>query len=229
MDVTTVASEPSSDGRQTQRRLSAVACRVLDVVLAVVLIIVLLPVMLAIALAIRLDSPGPVLFRQRRLGRELRPFTINKFRTMYSGADHSEHRSFVQQLIGGSANPQHHRYGPMFKLTADPRVTRVGVLLRQTSLDELPQLFNVLLGHMSLVGPRPCLDYEVERYPAEAFERFSVLPGLTGLWQVSGRCQLTFEEMIALDVKYVRTRTPWLYLRIILQTVPTVLFRRGAA
>lgn len=209
-------------------RFHACACRALDVAGAAALLLVLLPLLVAIAVAIRLDSRGWVLFRQERLGRRQRPFTVNKFRTMRHRAPHDEHRSFVEQLIaGGGAVQEDGR--PFFKLVADRRVTRLGRFLRRSSLDELPQLWNVLRGDMSLVGPRPPIAYEVDHYPEAAFERFAVKPGLTGLWQVSGRSELSFEEMIQLDVDYVRRRTLWLNLSIILRTVPVVLFGRGAA
>src|SRR4051794_20025295 len=145
------ASAPARSGGQ------ALGCRLLDVVLALVLLVATAPLMAVIALAIRIETPGSPLFRQRRLGQDLRPFTINKFRTMYAGIDHDVHRAFVYELIRGVAQPQADREAPVFKLTTDPRVTRVGSILRRTSIDELPQLFNVLLGHMSLVGPRPPL------------------------------------------------------------------------
>ncbi len=204
------------------------ACRALDVLLSTVLLVVLTPVLLAIALAIRLDSPGPVLFRQRRLGRRLAPFTIHKFRTMHDGADHDIHRRYVLTLIAGE-EPVQVGGGPRFKLNADARVTRLGRLLRKSSLDELPQLWDVLRGHMSLVGPRPPIPYEVEHYPPHWFARFEVKPGITGLWQVSGRSDLTHEEMIRLDVEYARRRSFWLNLWILARTPPVVLSGRGAS
>lgn len=204
------------------------ACRALDVIVAAVLLIILLPVMLLIAAAIRLDSGGPVLFRQRRLGRSLKPFTVQKFRTMRHGASHDVHREFVVSLIAGN-EPSRTEGKPKFKLCSDDRVTRVGGFLRRSSLDELPQLWNVLRGEMSLVGPRPPIPYEVEHYPAHWFARFAVKPGVTGLWQVSGRSELTLEEMITLDVQYVQRRSVWLNLRILLRTVPAVLSLRGAS
>jgi lipopolysaccharide/colanic/teichoic acid biosynthesis glycosyltransferase len=206
---------------------SAAACRALDVALSTLLLIVLAPVFVVLAAAIRLDSPGRVLYRQRRVGRDLHPFTVNKFRTMHSGAGHETHRQFVIGLIAGQhsedAEPN------FFKMANDDRVTRVGRLLRKSSLDELPQLWNVLRGDMSLVGPRPPIPYEVEHYPPHWFDRFAVKPGMTGLWQVSGRSQLTLEEMIALDVEYARSQSLWLNLTILARTVPVVFVGRGAA
>ena len=209
------------------RRLIDVSCRALDIVGSAVMLLALAPVLVAIAIAIRLDSPGPVLFRQRRVGRDRQPFTVNKFRTMEHGATHDRHREFVLGLINGEP-PQHDAPGPYYKMIGDPRVTRFGRLLRRSSLDELPQLWNVLRGQMSLVGPRPAIPYEVEHYPAHWFARFAVKPGVTGLWQVSGRSEVTLEEMVALDVDYARRRSLWLNLRILLLTVPAVLGARGA-
>jgi lipopolysaccharide/colanic/teichoic acid biosynthesis glycosyltransferase len=209
-------------------KLTAATCRALDVVLSAVLLLVLAPLFLAIAAAVRLDSPGRVVFRQRRVGRDLAPFTVNKFRTMRSGAGHEAHRSYVIGLIAGAPRPADAEPG-LFKMTDDKRVTRVGRFLRKSSLDELPQLWNVLRGDMSLVGPRPPIPYEVEHYPPHWFDRFAVKPGMTGLWQVGGRSEVTLEQMIALDVEYVRRRTFWLNLRILARTIPVVLGGRGAA
>jgi lipopolysaccharide/colanic/teichoic acid biosynthesis glycosyltransferase len=186
------------------------------------------PVFLVLAIAIRLGSPGRVLYRQRRVGRDLEPFTVNKFRTMHSGAGHEKHREFVIGLIAGEQQAQSDEPN-FFKIANDDRVTRVGHFLRKSSLDELPQLWNVLRGDMSLVGPRPPIPYEVEHYPPHWFDRFAVKPGMTGLWQVSGRSELTLEQMIALDVEYARTRSLWLNLKILARTVPVVFGGRGAA
>ncbi len=202
--------------------------RALDVVLCAVLLVALAPLLALIALAIRIDSPGPVLFRQRRVGRDLEPFTVNKFRTMHDGVGHDTHRAFVLGLIAGE-QPERPDGGPRFKLVGDERVTRLGRLLRRSSLDELPQLWNVLRGDMSLIGPRPPIPYEVEHYPAHWFARFAVKPGLTGLWQVSGRSDLTLEQMVALDVEYVERRSLRLNLSILVRTVPAVLSGKGAS
>jgi lipopolysaccharide/colanic/teichoic acid biosynthesis glycosyltransferase len=211
-----------------ESRQSVAACRALDLAVSAVLLLVLLPVFLALAAAIRLDSPGRVLYRQRRVGRDLDPFMVNKFRTMHSGAGHETHRQYVIGLIEGQSDTQDAEPN-FFKMANDDRVTRVGRFLRKSSLDELPQLWNVLRGDMSLVGPRPPIPYEVEHYPPHWFERFAVKPGMTGLWQVSGRSELTLEEMIALDVEYARGRSLWLNLRILARTVPVVFVGRGAA
>jgi lipopolysaccharide/colanic/teichoic acid biosynthesis glycosyltransferase len=227
-----VKSPPSpAEGasRATRRpRAVDVACRLLDLVVAAAMLALLLPLMVAVAVAIRIDSRGPVLFRQRRVGRDQAPFTVNKFRTMHADASDKVHQEFVVSLIAGEV-PAQGNDGARFKLSSDPRVTRVGRILRKTSLDELPQLLNVLRGHMSLVGPRPAIPYEVDHYPAHWFGRFVVKPGITGLWQVNGRSQVPLEEMIKLDLEYVRRRSLWVNVWIILRTIPAVLSLRGAS
>jgi lipopolysaccharide/colanic/teichoic acid biosynthesis glycosyltransferase len=194
----------------------------MDVVLALLFIIAALPVLAVIAVLVKLDSPGPVLFRQTRCGRGRRPFTVLKFRTMTHGADHSVHREYIAALANGDDAA-----GGLKKLTGDIRVTRVGSLLRRSSLDELPQLFNVLRGDMSIVGPRPAIEYELEHYQAGHYARFEVRPGLTGLWQVSGRSRLGFTEMLALDAEYARRSSLLLDARILARTPLEIL--RGRA
>jgi lipopolysaccharide/colanic/teichoic acid biosynthesis glycosyltransferase len=217
-----------------ESRYSATACRALDVAVSAVLLLVLSPVFLVLTIAIRLDSSGRALYRQRRVGRNQEPFTVNKFRTMHSGAGHETHREFVigliaaRELAPGETQAQRDESN-FFKMANDTRVTRVGRFLRKSSLDELPQLWNVLRGDMSLVGPRPPIPYEVEHYPPHWFDRFAVKPGMTGLWQVNGRSELGLEEMIALDVEYARTRSLWLNVKILARTVPVVFAGRGAA
>jgi lipopolysaccharide/colanic/teichoic acid biosynthesis glycosyltransferase len=220
------ASAPPAILATERSRLSEVAMRALDLLGAAGLLIVLSPLLLLVAVLVHLDSSGPVIFRQRRLGRNLEPFSVAKFRTMRAGAAADAHRHHVEQMIGedaGDGQPL-----PMAKLEQDPRVTRVGAFLRRSSLDELPQLWNVLAGDMSLVGPRPPIQYEVDRYPARAFRRFAVRPGVTGLWQVRGRSLLTFNQMIDLDVSYVERRSLLLNLKILLLTLPTVIHGKGA-
>jgi lipopolysaccharide/colanic/teichoic acid biosynthesis glycosyltransferase len=221
-------SAASGDAARGSVSFVDISCRVLDITVAAIALVLLSPVLLIIALVIRLESPGPALFRQRRLGQGVKPFTVNKFRTMRQGSSHEAHRKFVQSLIAGDAPPAVEGQ-PRFKMASDPRITRTGRLLRKTSLDELPQLWNVLRGDMSLVGPRPPISYEVERYPAHWFARFEVKPGLTGLWQVSGRCELTLDQMIELDREYVQRRSLLLNVWILLRTVPAVLSLRGAS
>ena len=207
-------------------RLTEIAIRLLDLIGAGIALLVLSPLLLLVAAIVRLDSPGRAFFRQRRLGKDLEPFMVAKFRTMHEGVDAAAHRTHVEQMMS-DAERQGTR--PMSKLQEDARVTRVGSFLRRTSIDELPQLWNVLRGDMSLVGPRPPIQYEVDRYPSRAFRRFAVRPGVTGLWQVRGRSLLTFREMIELDVEYVDTRSLGLNLKILLLTLPAVVHGKGAA
>ncbi len=173
--------------------------------------------MLLIALAIRLDSGGPALFRQRRIGRGRRTFQLVKFRTMVPGAE-----AMAEELRERSQDPH------WLLLADDPRVTRVGRILRRTSLDELPGLWNVMRGQMSLVGPRPLSEEDDACVPAWGRHRFSVTPGVTGLWQVEGRTKIGFEDMIRLDCRYARTRSFWGDLVLLARTVPAVLTGRGA-
>ena len=198
------------------------AKRMIDVAAAVVLLVLLGPVMLLIAIAVRCETPGPALFRQDRYGRGLWPFVVLKFRTMHDGVSPELHRRFIAQLAGGDD------LGGLKKLTHDPRVTRVGAFLRRTSLDELPQLINVLRGEMSLVGPRPAVPYELVHYAPEHYARFNVRPGLTGLWQVSGRSEIGFLEMLDLDAEYARTNGPKLDAVIVMRTPAALVGRRAA-
>jgi lipopolysaccharide/colanic/teichoic acid biosynthesis glycosyltransferase len=197
---------------------------VADVILAVVLLVAVLPLLLVVGLAIRLDTPGPLFFRQQRLGRDRRRFTVLKFRTMHDGVSPEAHRLYIAKLAsaGGEAGDG------LKKLTADPRITRVGAFLRRTSLDELPQLINVVRGEMSIIGPRPALEYELEHYEPEHYARFDVRPGLTGLWQVSGRNTIGFLGMLELDARYAQTNSPRLDATILVRT-PLALLRGNAA
>jgi exopolysaccharide biosynthesis polyprenyl glycosylphosphotransferase len=199
-------------------RGALMAKRIIDVVGAALCLTLGLPVLLLIALAIRLDTPGPVIFSQLRVGLGGRPFRLYKFRSMYVGAD--AEREALAEFNEAD--------GPLFKIRDDPRLTRVGRLLRRTSLDELPQLINVLRGDMSLVGPRPPLPSEVEQYQEWHRKRLEVPPGMTGLAQVSGRSHLSFDEMVLLDVYYIENWSPWMDFKILLRTVPKVLFLEGA-
>lgn len=215
----------ASDGALTGA-LDAVATRLLDLAVAATVLIVLSPVLVVLALLVRATSPGPALFRQQRLGRNRRPFSLYKFRTMRVDGSEALHRDYVRTLISA---PQAAADGELHKLTVDPRITRLGRVLRSWSLDELPQLINVLRGEMSLVGPRPVIGYEAELYP-EAFEpRFSTRPGLTGLWQVSGRNTRTYQEMLEFDLLYATSRSFGGDLAILLRTIPVVLGRKGVA
>ncbi len=199
--------------------------RTIDIVGAVVLLILVLPLLALVVAAIVADSRGPVLFRQVRHGLGGQTFTVLKFRTMYPGVSTQAHRDFIAQLASGDDSQP---AGTLKKLTADPRVTPVGRVLRATSIDELPQLVNVVRGEMSLVGPRPALPYELEYYRPEHFERFWVRPGLTGLWQVSGRSELGFVEMLTLDTEYARHHGPRLDALILARTPIALVPRRAA-
>jgi lipopolysaccharide/colanic/teichoic acid biosynthesis glycosyltransferase len=203
--------------------------RGLDVVVAATALLVLAPLLAAIAVGIRLDSRGPALFRQTRIGQGRLPIVVNKFRTMYAEADSTPHREYIRQLVAGEGVAEQNGERELFKLVVDDRITRVGRFLRKASLDELPQLWNVLRGEMSLVGPRPVIPYELEHYPSRYFRRFAVKPGLTGLWQVSGRNETSYTEMIELDLAYVERRSLRLDLEILLRTVGVVLRREGVA
>jgi exopolysaccharide biosynthesis polyprenyl glycosylphosphotransferase len=204
--------------------------RTIDVVGSLAALLFFLPLMVVIAVAIKATSRGPVLFRQSRVGQYGRKFTFLKFRSMYVSADSAIHEKYVKAFIAGNAET--HANGQqtkVFKLTADPRVTGVGGFLRKTSLDELPQFLNVLQGEMSLVGPRPPVCYEVERYSLWHRRRLlAVKPGITGLWQVEGRSRVTFDEMVRLDIRYARTWSLWLDLKILAQTPNAVISGNGA-
>ena len=176
---------------------------------------------------VRLTTPGPALFRQVRLGRERRPFLLYKFRTMVDGTPGDVHREYVSKLLTDDQPPAGGRRG-LYKLEDDPRITPLGRLLRRMSIDELPQLLNVIRGEMSLVGPRPALPWEAELMAPADSQRFRVLPGLTGLWQVSGRSRLTMRQALDLDVEYVRRQSFALDFGILLKTVPVVLSTNGA-
>lgn len=200
--------------------LSGVAKRSIDVVGALVGLVLLAPIFLLVAIAIRLDSPGPVIFRQRRVGLNGREFEMYKFRSMYMDAEARKAELLAYNEV---------KDGPIFKMKQDPRITRVGHFIRRTSLDEFPQLWNVLVGQMSLVGPRPPLPSEVIRYSAEQRQRLSVVPGATGLWQVSGRSDLTsFNSMVALDLLYIKKWSLLSDLVILLKTVRVVIKMQGA-
>lgn len=197
---------------------NAIIKRAIDICGSLVLLTLVSPVMAVTAVLIKVDSPGPVIFRQKRIGRCGRPFVTYKFRTMREGAEEEQ-----EEL-----NELNEADGPLFKIKNDPRHTRLGRWLRRMSIDELPQLFNVVRGEMSLVGPRPPMMCEVSHYQDWHKQRLEVSPGVTGLWQVSGRSELAFDEMCMLDIYYIENWSPWLDVWILLRTVPTVLFARGA-
>ncbi len=203
--------------------------RVLDIIISIAVLIISLPFFLAIAVIIKCTSKGPVLFRQERIGKNGKPFIFLKLRTMKFGSSDERHRQFCRDFIKGSlyASPENDRE-KKYKIVDDPRVTGVGRFLRKSSLDELPQFINILKGDMTLVGPRPSLKYEYKYYDDWHKKRVAVKPGLTGLWQVSGRSNVTFQEMINLDLYYIENWSIILDIKIILRTIPVVLFGRGA-
>lgn len=230
-----VTAEPSATRAGSYPMLK----RLFDLTVASGLLIVLSPLLTVVALLIKLDSRGPVFFAQERMGARLRadvdgaddwkiePFRVMKFRSMVNNADQSLHESHIRAFVSGTLDLDDEE--TTIKLHDDPRITRVGKWIRRTSIDELPQLINVVKGEMSLVGPRPVPVYEVEGYQPRHYERLHAVPGITGIWQVEGRGQVTFEEMVGMDIWYVRNASFWLDLKIIAQTIPAVLRGEGAA
>ena len=201
------------------------AKRTLDLAASATGLLLTSPILAVVALAVKLESRGPILFRQQRLGLGGRPFTCYKFRTMHLGAEQERHRDHVRQLIRGEGRdaPAGEAFLP---IRADPRVTRLGTFLRRSHLDEFPQLVNVVRGDMSLVGPRPPIPYEVEVYEAWHLPRLSVVPGLTGLWQATGWGRLSFDEGVALDLAYIQRRSFWLDVRLIGRTLWQIVIGR---
>lgn len=229
MAVEEIASAPQHESNRRESRGERAIRRALDIAIALPALVLAAPFLLAIAVIVRLNSRGPAIFRQRRIGLHERPFTVHKFRTMYAEADPAPHRNYIAALVNGNGDRQSDDRQSLFKLAVDDRVTPVGKFLRKTSIDEVPQLWDVLRGDMSLVGPRPVVPYELEHYSSHQFKRFTVKPGLTGLWQVSGRNEKTYTEMVELDIEYVERRSLLLDLSILLRTLPVVIERRGVA
>ena len=222
---------PDLENHDTNRRSLLIVKRAVDTLVSAMLTLALLPLFVVIALAVKLSSKGPILFRQQRVGQFGQTFTFLKFRSMHVNNDHSVHQEFVKKLITQDTSPciTGRTEQGVYKLTNDKRVTRVGRFLRRTSLDELPQLINVLRGDMSLVGPRPPIPYELAAYQTWHRRRvLEVKPGITGLWQVTGRSRVKFDEMVRLDLRYATTWTPWLDLKILLLTPMAVIKGSGA-
>jgi lipopolysaccharide/colanic/teichoic acid biosynthesis glycosyltransferase len=198
--------------------------RLLDIFVTLLLLPFIAIAMLLVAVTIRLDSPGPVLFRQRRVGLNGDEFELLKFRSMYENSDDGLHREAIEKYL---ANKALNNGTSAYKKLEDPRITRVGKIIRKTSLDELPQFLNVLRGEMSLVGPRPPLRYEVDLYSPHDKLRLCGKPGLTGIWQVYARSQVPFAEMVAMDIAYLRQQSLWLDIKLIVLTVPVMVLGRG--
>jgi lipopolysaccharide/colanic/teichoic acid biosynthesis glycosyltransferase len=238
--------EPVTEGlvKAVDRPIYFFLKRLVDLTLSILAFALIWPLMLAIIVCVKLDSPGSAFFAQKRVGVRRRRhngnvyweqvhFTCYKFRSMRADADQNLHRKFVEAYIAGDdarmASVQPDKNGKTkYKLNGDPRITRIGSFLRKTSLDELPQLWNVITGDMSMVGPRPAIPYELENYSAWHKRRLEAYQGMTGLWQVKGRGELGFNEMVALDVEYADSQSFWLDIKILLGTVPAVLLNRGA-
>jgi lipopolysaccharide/colanic/teichoic acid biosynthesis glycosyltransferase len=219
---------PDISSRDKGKQPMLILKRTIDVLGGLVLSIVCLPFCAVIAIAVKATSKGPVLFRQIRVGQHGRQFTFLKFRSMYVNNDHSVHREFVTKLINKEERADL-KSDTVYKLTSDKRITPIGKFLRKTSLDELPQFFNVLCGDMSLVGPRPPIPYELAAYQTWHRRRLlEVKPGITGLWQVTGRSTVDFDEMVRLDLRYATSWSPWLDVKILLRTPLAVIRGCGA-
>ena len=222
---------PDLSKQEDAKRVSGALKRTMDVVGSIGALIFFAPVFLVIAIVVKATSKGPILFRQQRIGQHGQPFEFLKFRSMRENNNPRIHEEYVKQLIAGTAErkPSNGNGNGVFKLTEDSRITPVGSFLRKTSLDELPQFINVLRGEMSLVGPRPPITYELKAY--DFWHRRRVLeakPGITGLWQVSGRSRVTFDEMVRLDLRYARSWSPWMDVKILLRTPLAVVLGEGA-
>jgi lipopolysaccharide/colanic/teichoic acid biosynthesis glycosyltransferase len=222
---------PDLSRREDSRKLYRTLKRMMDILGSSLALAFFSPIFLIIAIAVKLTSDGPIFFRQRRVGQYGNPFVFLKFRSMYTNNDAEVHKQYVKRLIAGKADkhPSNGNGEGVYKLTKDSRITRVGAFLRKTSLDEFPQFLNVLKGDMSLVGPRPPIPYEVEAY--EIWHRRRLLeakPGITGLWQVSGRSRVKFDDMVRLDLEYARNWSPWMDIKILLRTPGAVVIGSGA-
>lgn len=205
-------------GENTSRTAYCLFKRIFDIIFSIIGLILLSPLLLAVSIIIKIDSPGPILFKQNRVGDGGKIFMMYKFRSMCTDAE----------IQLDNLKKQNQKDGPVFKIFNDPRVTRFGRIIRRTSIDELPQLMNILKGDMSFVGPRPPIPYEVSQYNDYQLQRISVKPGLTCYWQISGRSNLSFDDWIELDIKYIHERGFWTDIKILLRTIPAVLRREGA-
>jgi lipopolysaccharide/colanic/teichoic acid biosynthesis glycosyltransferase len=222
------SSETQAGGVERTKKapftFNAFVKRTIDITFSAFVIVFGFPFFLLLVALIKLTSEGPVFYVQNRVGLNETPFKFYKFRTMTNGTNDDVHRSYAENFIKGNVTGDNGSKKPVFKLTADPRVTSMGRFLRRTSLDELPQFFNILKGEMTLVGPRPPCSYEIDHYQKWHKKRLLVKPGLTGLWQVSGRSSVPFDEMVHLDLRYIDEWSLMLDIKIILRTIP-VMFR----
>jgi lipopolysaccharide/colanic/teichoic acid biosynthesis glycosyltransferase len=234
-----LADEPSQpdlfpidlDESDAPKKIELALKRGVDILGAITGLVLFSPIMFITALTIKLTSPGPVIFKQNRFGKKGTRFPFYKFRSMYWNVDDQIHREYVTSLINGNLEKinQGNGEGPLYKMKSDPRVTPVGKIIRKTSIDELPQFLNVLKGEMSLVGPRPPIPYEVEKYEPWHLRRIlEVKPGITGLWQVDGRSKTSFDDMVRMDLRYVQNWSLWLDIKILLKTVRAVIRPNGA-
>lgn len=204
------------------------AKRVLDILLTLLFLPLIGLMMLIVAISIRIDSRGPIFFRQKRVGKDGVEFVMLKFRSMYVNNDDALHREAVKRYMNGDAiNDSNSPASTLYKLERDPRITRVGRIIRKLSLDELPQFLNVLHGEMSLVGPRPPLSYEVEEYSSRSRLRLCGKPGITGIWQVYGRSRVTFDEMVEMDICYLQQQSIIQDIKLIILTIPVAVSGRG--
>jgi lipopolysaccharide/colanic/teichoic acid biosynthesis glycosyltransferase len=225
MSIQTTTAQQAIQIRINYQRLK----RLLDVVFTLLVLPLLCIVMVIVAVLIRLDSPGPIFFRQRRIGQNGVEFDLYKFRSMYINSDDTLHRRSIEQFMADQPLNDGSTPHLLYKRIKDPRVTRVGRFIRKTSIDEIPQFFNVLRGEMSLVGPRPPLPYEVEKYTPKDHLRLSGKPGLTGPWQVYARCQVPFSIMVEMDIAYLQEQSLWQDIKLIFLTIPVMILGRGGA
>ena len=234
---------PGTNVLPGNRSLYYLSKRIIDVIFSIIALVIFSPIMLFVAALIHFDSPGPVIFTQKRVGSkrikraghyywEKMEFPCHKFRTMVDKADPSVHRMFIKALINHDEQELSNILGidnKVRKIVNDPRSTRLGRFLRRSSMDELPQFWNVLIGEMSVIGPRPAIPYEVEMYKPWYFRRFEAKPGITGLWQVTARNSVGFDEMVTLDIKYIENQSFWLDLKVMFQTPLVMLSRKWVA
>ncbi len=226
------ASKDHLVSNQNERRLYEISKRIIDVTVSILALVLLSPLWLLITALIRLTSPGPAIYRTQTVGKDSRPFTLYKFRTMYIDNDESEHRHWLEEFVEHTKpyaviEDRDCQKKPIYKVIKDSRVTPLGRILRKSGLDEAPQFLNVLKGEMSVVGPRSPRVFEYEHYTEREKRRVEVLPGITGLYQVTGRSVVPFDEMVRIDLEYIEKRSLWLDLKIMLKTIPVMIMGKG--